>query len=285
MHVSDTPSSLSKQPTLIQGIDLPDVPDEDWKCHAVRRSIVNSGEPLANLKSSNVFLRCVASLLEWQMSCAPQYALIYPQFHGELPMKYWHQSPFIGFHDVRERWLDLRRETDSRRTTLLSLPIFLAVNFRRPGDQLIEACARLVDAYEAYVKGLGIEEAALKDYIEVQSSGSSTEMARISIQESKRVILLTFLAFVFLPISLASSIYGMNVQQINQTGHHIGVFVATAFLLLLTTFGLWLVSAAFVAVRASLSDKYEEKQRNNPVQRLTLRDKIFLVGQSLRWPF
>lgn len=42
----------------------------------------------------------------------------------------------------------------------------------------------------------------------------------------------TILAFVFIPINLASSIFGMNVQQINETGHSIWGFVVAALAML-----------------------------------------------------
>lgn len=52
--------------------------------------------------------------------------------------------------------------------------------------------------------------------------------------------LVTILAFVFVPISLASSIFGMNVQEINATGHGIRSFVLTALLMLLSSLIAWL---------------------------------------------
>jgi Mg2+ and Co2+ transporter CorA len=44
--------------------------------------------------------------------------------------------------------------------------------------------------------------------------------------------IVTVLAFIFVPISLASSIFGMNVQQINDSGHSIFSFVYTSIVLL-----------------------------------------------------
>jgi hypothetical protein len=49
----------------------------------------------------------------------------------------------------------------------------------------------------------------------------------------------TVLAFFFVPISLASSIFGMNVQEINQTGLGISAFVITSAVMVLTTAALW----------------------------------------------
>jgi Mg2+ and Co2+ transporter CorA len=49
----------------------------------------------------------------------------------------------------------------------------------------------------------------------------------------------TVLAFVFIPINLASSVYGMNVQEINDTGHKIWVFVVTSIVFLILSGLAW----------------------------------------------
>ena len=51
---------------------------------------------------------------------------------------------------------------------------------------------------------------------------------------------MTILAFIYAPLNTATSIYGMNIQQINSSGHNIGVFIITAFIVLLTTAISWL---------------------------------------------
>ena len=48
------------------------------------------------------------------------------------------------------------------------------------------------------------------------------------------------LAFVFIPINLASSVYGMNVQEINETGHSIWGFLVTASVLLTMSGLAWM---------------------------------------------
>ena len=50
----------------------------------------------------------------------------------------------------------------------------------------------------------------------------------------------TILAFIYAPLNTATSIYGMNIQQINSSGHSIGVFIMTAVVVLLTTAVSWL---------------------------------------------
>lgn len=62
----------------------------------------------------------------------------------------------------------------------------------------------------------------------LEESRRSIEMAELSIEESKRVKLLTMLAFIFIPLSLSTSVFGMNIQQINQTGPSWWIVVVTA---------------------------------------------------------
>ena len=50
---------------------------------------------------------------------------------------------------------------------------------------------------------------------------------------------MTVIASVFVPISLASSIFGMNVQQINQSGHSVWAFVVCALVMWLITGAVW----------------------------------------------
>lgn len=51
---------------------------------------------------------------------------------------------------------------------------------------------------------------------------------------------MTIIAFIYAPLNTATSIYGMNIQQINSSGHNIGVFIITAVIVLLTTAISWL---------------------------------------------
>ncbi len=52
-------------------------------------------------------------------------------------------------------------------------------------------------------------------------------------------ISVTILAFVYVPINLATSIFGMNLQELNQSGQTIGSFLVTALVSLLVTDFMW----------------------------------------------
>ena len=53
-------------------------------------------------------------------------------------------------------------------------------------------------------------------------------------------VLFTILAFVYIPLNLATSIFGMNIKQLNQTGQNIWVFFLTTIVALLVTDGSWI---------------------------------------------
>ncbi len=52
----------------------------------------------------------------------------------------------------------------------------------------------------------------------------------------------TILAFIFIPTTLASSVFGMNVQEINNTGKSIWTFAATALSLTGAAVTAWFLS-------------------------------------------
>ena len=49
----------------------------------------------------------------------------------------------------------------------------------------------------------------------------------------------TILAFIYVPLNLATSIYGMNIKQLNGNGQTVWVFVVTAMIALIIIAGTW----------------------------------------------
>ena len=79
----------------------------------------------------------------------------------------------------------------------------------------------------------------------------------------------TILAFIYVPLNLSTSIFGMNIQQLNHNGQSLWVFFVTAVVDLLVTCGSWFCSnSAYKAMawykeRATISspDEKTEKRR------------------------
>ena len=109
-------------------------------------------------------------------------------------------------------------------------------------------------------------ESQVRDYMQIQvgelalqESKKSIELSNQQIEEGKRVkicklhdqayndvkytdsIAVTVLAFVYVPLNLATSIFGMNLSELNGSGKNIWVFLCTATVALLTTGALWYV--------------------------------------------
>lgn len=51
--------------------------------------------------------------------------------------------------------------------------------------------------------------------------------------------LVTVLAFIYVPLNLATSIFGMNIYQLNKSGQSLWVFLATALIALFVTGSAW----------------------------------------------
>ena len=71
---------------------------------------------------------------------------------------------------------------------------------------------------------------------------------------------MTFLAFIFLPISLAGTIFGMNVQQINESGPSISMLLATSIVLMISTLVLWGISYLLVKFRRRVIGRHVMEQ-------------------------
>ncbi|KAI4178271.1 MAG: hypothetical protein LQ346_007503 [Caloplaca aetnensis] len=89
-------------------------------------------------------------------------------------------------------------------------------------------------------------ETEVRDFLQIESGASalketkkSIELSNLQIRESKRVKLFTVLAFIYVPLNLATSIFGMNLEQLNASGQQLRVFFVTAISALLVTGSVW----------------------------------------------
>ncbi|KAF2786191.1 hypothetical protein K505DRAFT_399794 [Melanomma pulvis-pyrius CBS 109.77] len=255
---------------------------EDRVTKALRRYIGTSSSDIDRFGVGNFLFTCLEGLLRLQLAIPPPDIPAFDQFDQFLSNKYEYDSTDVAT-EPRRLWHMLRGELDKRRLTMSMLLAFVARNFDLGDEKLKTAVTDLEGMYKRYLIELELSEARLKDYIDMLSSGKSTEMAERSIAESKRVMLysVTMLAFIFVPVSLASSIYGMNIQQINESGHSITAFVATAIILLIVTILFWGISASIAAYRNRRISRWTRKRREVPQYQkveTSLIDKVLFVG-------
>ncbi|KAI4647230.1 hypothetical protein J4E81_009723 [Alternaria sp. BMP 2799] len=179
---------------------------------------ITTAEHSKNIFKPGTFLYiCLAALLELHLSFAPMHVVdISTEGLGvRVPLKY------RGYYDVTTQkfsaqhidpergWSRLRGELDEERATLSWMTRFFRKYFDHDDQDLQAAFGDIKEQFELRVQRMERAEAQLRDHMASRGISQSCRMAEMSIRESKRVMLLTALAFVFLPVSLASSIYGM----------------------------------------------------------------------------
>ena len=102
-------------------------------------------------------------------------------------------------------------------------------------------------------------EAEIRDYLQLEGSHwalkeskKSIELSNRQLDESKRVKIFTILAFFYIPLNLATSVFGMNLQQLNNSGTSVKVFLGIAVVLLFLTGLSWLILEGVQDVRVFL---------------------------------
>lgn len=141
-------------------------------------------------------------------------------------------------HDRRE---DLARIKDGLIETEMYVPADVKEYFRthpewRSSSRIqIENWKRLMDEATKL-------EAFLMETFQLFMSSVSVQDSHLSIDQAKRGSQLTFLAFIYVPLSFVTGIFGMNIQQINGSGLNIWVcFVALVPIFILTVMVFFVV--------------------------------------------
>ncbi|KAI2613431.1 hypothetical protein GGR54DRAFT_615821 [Hypoxylon sp. NC1633] len=93
---------------------------------------------------------------------------------------------------------------------------------------------------------ISLTEELARDYIQVpvgllslKASHASIKESKIALEESKRTKLITVLAIFFVPISLSTSIFGMNINELNENGQPLWVFITTTASIVAATLMVW----------------------------------------------
>ncbi len=93
----------------------------------------------------------------------------------------------------------------------------------------------------------------------------------------------TILAFIYVPLTLVTSIYGMNLQQLNGTGQTLREFLVTALVALVITGGTWSATEAVNAYRnwnrkRAAAQKYGHK----PGPKYSMAERAAMIMWLLR---
>lgn len=101
-------------------------------------------------------------------------------------------------------------------TTSSRIRIIGIENWKRLIEEATKLEAFLMETFQLFMSSVSVQDSRL-----------SIKQSRLSIDQAQRGSQLTFLAFIYVPLSFVTGIFGMNIQQINGSGLNIWVcFVA-----------------------------------------------------------
>ncbi|KAK3699788.1 hypothetical protein LTR37_016297 [Vermiconidia calcicola] len=103
--------------------------------------------------------------------------------------------------------------------------------------------------------------------LDIETAARNMILAEAAVRETRSGTTLTVLAVIFAPVSLAASVFGMNVQEVNATGHGIWIFLVCVFVSLALAFLAWAFCKIFIRARMNrrLLRRYREQQSHRPL--------------------
>ncbi|KAL8915123.1 MAG: hypothetical protein Q9172_006952 [Xanthocarpia lactea] len=131
-------------------------------------------------------------------------------------------------------------------------------------------------------------ESQIRDYLQLRAgtlgleeSRRSIDLSNRQIEEAKRVKIFTILAFVYIPLNLATSVFGMNLQQLNGSGQSLVDFVLTALLALIITGGTWYVIEIVNVYRKWQEDRNQQRPGKEPSSSHSVAERIGMIILAL----
>lgn len=151
-----------------------------------------------------------------------------------------------GWADLDETWdrfifwkaNKLTRDLSGVRELLRELKKITAGNSTGSQKSLLDLKELISEALEDAYDVLNLAS----DMKQTAIGTMAIQESRKSIQEAISVKRLTQLAFVFIPLSYVSSLFGMNINEMTGNGPRLWKFVATSFALLIGVLAIWSLS-------------------------------------------
>ena len=101
-----------------------------------------------------------------------------------------------------------------------------------------------IESHQHILDGVAQLDRVLMETFQLLMSSISVRDSQLSVEQSQRATRLTQLAFIYAPLSFATGIFGMNVQQIDATGLSIWVCFVTLAITIVVTAGIfWFLHA------------------------------------------
>jgi hypothetical protein len=167
--------------------------------------------------------------------------------HVELYQRNWSVSyePYANtsvvyghaYHRDAVRQLAKRYTTHLRyiHHTLDGLRRLLPGNMDTKSQTHIPALEALTADFEHFSLEISALKANCDQFLEQQVSKLALQDARTSMREARDLKRISYMAFIFVPLSLTSSFFGMNVKELDSGSTPLWVFVVTAIAILLSS--------------------------------------------------
>jgi hypothetical protein len=137
-------------------------------------------------------------------------------------------------------WIQARRDIETFSTTTRAIEAYTSKKITKESHGFNPSNIR--DAMNDCIRILAQareDEAYMKDRLSVNVGTLSLIESRNSIDQSRSTGRVTFLAFIFLPLSLVTSFFGMNIQELTGNGSSVNAFFAAAVCTTAFTIFLW----------------------------------------------
>jgi len=98
----------------------------------------------------------------------------------------------------------------------------------------------------------------------IEHSERGIQLTNRSLEQNARVKRLTQLAFVFIPLSFATSLFGMNLEIFGQGSAQIWMFVVSMVIIYVVVGILWIVFHFWTVFQAFITKVSHDNSRHNP---------------------
>ncbi|KAL8754192.1 MAG: hypothetical protein Q9184_005192 [Pyrenodesmia sp. 2 TL-2023] len=196
------------------------------------------------------------------------------------------------YNDLDQKRYQLRRAVEENENDQQFFLDYVVSNGNK--DWLDRRAYRTTAAYSELTSKVAKRlEAEVRDYMQlvvgvlsIEESKKSIHLTSTQLDEGKKV---TILAFIYVPLNLATSIFGMNLQQLNAEGQPVWVFVLTALLATILTAFIWFFIdqinsiRRWTRMRGTLANIYKVEYEGIPDYSIGVR--ITMIYLIMHWGY
>ncbi|KAI1278577.1 hypothetical protein F5Y07DRAFT_360410 [Xylaria sp. FL0933] len=184
--------------------------------------------------------------------------------HADRLLRSWESYRYVEPDFIEDAWTALRM---MRHNGMGPLECIQNYNSNHNDGKLqgSEEYKDLVKRFGCIERQISRTEALARDYLQhhvgmssLQESRSSIKQAKTAFEEGKRTKLITVLAIFFVPISLSTSVFGMNIYELNDSGQSLWVFILTTASIVTATMTIWGIMYQFQKFNSLPKNLYNE---------------------------